>query len=210
MRRGIIDRTHPGPSVLKQYQWLWISRSSFYYAPQGETVMNPELMLLIDKPFLEAPFYGVRQTTWHLQNEDHTVNKKRIRRLMRLVRVRRENSPPDRFLTLLTADLPRAQHQQGCEGVFWIWSQSWTGSPTRFCFDASPRHWRRPSVLIRGKMRSKKRGPSEIMSTDQGSQFLSFDWTDRLKWHQNQDLDGRQGPIGGQHLHQASLAIAEV
>ncbi|WP_366524910.1 IS3 family transposase [uncultured Tateyamaria sp.] len=38
-----------------------------------------------DKQFLETPFYGVRQTTWHLHNEDHLVNEKRIRRLMRLM-----------------------------------------------------------------------------------------------------------------------------
>lgn len=55
--------------------------------------------------------------TWHLQNEGHGVNQKRIRRLVRLMRVRRENGPPDRFLTLLTADLPEAQHQQAEEGA---------------------------------------------------------------------------------------------
>lgn len=42
-------------------------------------------MRLIDKQFLETPFYGVRQMTWHLRNEEHFVNKKRIRRLMRLM-----------------------------------------------------------------------------------------------------------------------------
>ena len=47
--------------------------------------------------------------TWHLQNEGHAVNEKRIRRLMRLMRRRRENSPPDCFLTLLPADLPEAE-----------------------------------------------------------------------------------------------------
>jgi len=48
--------------------------------------------------------------TRHFQNEGHAVNEKRIRRLMRLMRVRRENSPPDCFLTLLTADLSETQH----------------------------------------------------------------------------------------------------
>ena len=70
-----------------------------------------------ERQFLDTPFYGVRQMTWHLQNEDHAVNKKRIRRLMRLMRVRRENSPPDCFLTLLTADLPKTQHQQARQGA---------------------------------------------------------------------------------------------
>ena len=37
-----------------------ISRSSFYYAPLGETEMNLALMRLIDRQFLETPFHGVR------------------------------------------------------------------------------------------------------------------------------------------------------
>jgi len=40
---------------------------------------------LIDKQFLETAFYGVRQMTWHLRNELHLANEKRIRRLMRLM-----------------------------------------------------------------------------------------------------------------------------
>ena len=113
----MIERNHPQLSVGAQCRLLSISKSSFYYAPQGETEMNLDLMLLIDTQFLETPFYGVRQMAWHLQNEGHAVNEKRIRRLMRLMRVRRENGPPDRFLNLLTADLPKAQHQQACQGA---------------------------------------------------------------------------------------------
>ena len=66
-----------------------------YYAPQGETAMNLDLMLLIDKQFLDTPFYGVRQMTWHLQNEGHAVNQKRIRRLMRLMRLMPIYQKPD-------------------------------------------------------------------------------------------------------------------
>ena len=44
-------------------------------------------MLLIDSQFLDTPYYGVRRMTWHLQNESHAVNEKRIRRLMRLMRL---------------------------------------------------------------------------------------------------------------------------
>src|SRR3954447_4663491 len=81
VRRGMIERNHPSLSVGAQCRLLSISRSSFYYEPRGETEMNLCLMLLIDKQFLETPFYGVRQMTWHLQNEGHAVNQKRIRRL---------------------------------------------------------------------------------------------------------------------------------
>ncbi|WP_146064230.1 IS3 family transposase, partial [Jhaorihella thermophila] len=42
-------------------------------------------MRQIDEQFLETPFFGVRQMTWHLRNEGHLVDEKRIRRLMRLM-----------------------------------------------------------------------------------------------------------------------------
>ena len=47
--------------------------------------MNLTLMRQIDEQFLETPFFGVRQMTRHLKNEGHSVNEKRIRRLMRFV-----------------------------------------------------------------------------------------------------------------------------
>ena len=75
----MIERSHPQLSVGAQCRLLSISRSSFYYELQGETAMNLGLMLLIDQQFLETPFYGVRQMTWHLQNEGHAVNQKRVR-----------------------------------------------------------------------------------------------------------------------------------
>ena len=81
----MVEKDHPTLSIGSQCRLLSISRSSFYYAPLGETETNLALMQLIDRQFLETPFYGVRQMTWHLQNEGHAVNVKRIRRLMRLM-----------------------------------------------------------------------------------------------------------------------------
>lgn len=91
----MIEKNHPSLSVGARCRLLSISRSSFYYAPQGETAMNLDLMLKIDKQFLDTPFYGVRQMTWHLQNEGHAVNQKRIRRLMRLMRLMPIYQKPD-------------------------------------------------------------------------------------------------------------------
>lgn len=45
----MIERTHPKLSVGARCRLLSISRSSFYYAPRGETALNLDLMLLIDK-----------------------------------------------------------------------------------------------------------------------------------------------------------------
>src|SRR5690606_40823546 len=63
--------------------------------PQGETELNLALMKLIDKQFLETPFYGVQQMTWHMRNEGHAVNVKRVRRLMRLMRLMPIFQKPD-------------------------------------------------------------------------------------------------------------------
>jgi hypothetical protein len=81
----MIEPDHPQLSIGQQCKLLSISRSSFYYTPKGETEQNLELMRQIDEQFLETPFFGVRQMTWHLRNDGHLVNEKRIRRLMRLM-----------------------------------------------------------------------------------------------------------------------------
>jgi len=38
-----------------------------------------------DEQFLETPCFGVHQMAWHLRNEGHLENEKRIRRLMQLM-----------------------------------------------------------------------------------------------------------------------------
>jgi len=81
----MVEPGNPDLSIGKQCRLLSISRSSFYYRPKGETALNLMLMRQIDEQFLETPFFGVRQMTWHLRNEGHLVNEKRIRCLMRLM-----------------------------------------------------------------------------------------------------------------------------
>ena len=85
MMRGMVERDHPDLSIGQQRAPLQVPRSSFYYMAQGETKQNLDLMRLIDVQFLETLFFGVRQMTWHLPNEGHAVNEKRIRPLMRLM-----------------------------------------------------------------------------------------------------------------------------
>jgi putative transposase len=57
----MIEPSLPDLSVGKQRALLSISRSSFYYEPKGESEIILDLMRVIDKQFLETPFYGVRQ-----------------------------------------------------------------------------------------------------------------------------------------------------
>ena len=57
----MIEWKHSKLWVGGQCQLLSILRSSFYHAPQGEIALNLDLMLLIDKQFLDTPFHGFRQ-----------------------------------------------------------------------------------------------------------------------------------------------------
>ena len=55
----MIEPSNSNLSIGKQCKLLSISRSSFYYEAKGETELNLDLMRIIDKQFLETPFYGV-------------------------------------------------------------------------------------------------------------------------------------------------------
>ena len=194
----MIEPNLPGLSVGKQCALLSISRSSFYYEPKGESEMNLDLMRVIDKQFLETPFYGVRQMTWHLRNEDHLVNEKRIRRLMRLMGLMPIYQKPNTskaakghkiypyLLRGLRVDRPNQ-----------VWCADITYLPMRrgFLYLVAIMDWHTRKVLawrISNTLEADfcvaalneaihKLGPPEIMNTDQGSQFTSFAWTDRLR-----------------------------
>lgn len=194
----MVEPNLPGLSVGKQCKLLSISRSSFYYEPKGESEMNLDLMRLIDKQFLETPFYGVRQMTWHLRNDDQVVNEKRIRRLMRLMGLMPIYQRPNTskaakghkiypyLLRGLRVDRPNQ-----------VWCADITYLPMRrgFLYLVAIMDWHTRKVLawrLSNTLEAEfcvdalheaihKFGAPEIMNTDQGSQFTSFAWTDRLR-----------------------------
>src|SRR5215472_7631172 len=72
-----------GPlSLRRQCQLLGLNRGAIYYEPVEICAYELELMALIDRQYLCAPFYGSRRMTAWLQNQGHAVNRKRVRRLM--------------------------------------------------------------------------------------------------------------------------------
>ncbi len=74
-----------GISIARQCELLGLSRSSYYYEPIGESAENLLYMRLIDEQYLETPYYGVGQMTYHLRLQGYQVNPKRVRRLLRLM-----------------------------------------------------------------------------------------------------------------------------
>ncbi len=84
-RRAHFDKAHE-LSVVKQSELLSIHRSGLYYKPVGETVLNLELMRLIDQQYMKYPFLGVpRMTAWLRKDKGYKINKKRVERLYRLM-----------------------------------------------------------------------------------------------------------------------------
>ena len=196
----MVEPDPPGLSVVKQCALLSISRSPFYYGPksESESERNLDLMRVIDKQFPQAPLYGVRQMTWHLRNEEHFVNEKRIRRLMRLMGLMPVYQKPDTgkaakghkiypdLLRGLRVDRPNQ-----------VWCADITYLPMRrgFLYLVAIMDWHTRKVLAWRISNTQeadfcvaalneaihKFGPPEIMNTDQGSQFTSFAWTDRLR-----------------------------
>ena len=194
----MIEPDHPGLSVGRQCVLLSISPSSFYYTPKGESEMNLALMREIDEQFMDTPFFGVRQMTWHLKNEGHCVNEKRIRRLMRLMGLmpiyqKPNTSKPAKghktwpyLLKGLRVDRPNQ-----------AWAADITFLPMRrgFLYLVAIMDWFTRTVLAWRISNTLEGGfcvealneavytfgPPEIMNTDQGSQFTSFAWTGQLR-----------------------------
>ena len=69
-RKAMIASDAPGLSLSRQCRLLSLSRSSFYYAPKGESAANLALMRRIDELYLQHPFYGSRQMSRHLRLEE--------------------------------------------------------------------------------------------------------------------------------------------
>jgi len=56
-----------------------------YYQPIGISEEDLTLMKLIDRQYLATPFYGARKIAAWLKSQGQRVNRKRVRRLMRIM-----------------------------------------------------------------------------------------------------------------------------
>ena len=63
----MVELEHAEISVRRQCELLEVNRPGLYYQRVGESAENLGLMVEIDRQFLETPFYGAQQMTWHLQ-----------------------------------------------------------------------------------------------------------------------------------------------
>lgn len=85
-RRGIVDKANKKLSIKEQCQLMSIHKSGYYYQHKTEDKLNLELMELIDKHYMDHPYMGVpSMTQWLKKDMGYNVNKKRVRRLYKLL-----------------------------------------------------------------------------------------------------------------------------
>jgi putative transposase len=77
----MMDPNHPTLSISRQCHLLAVSRSALYDRPVQDHGSDLELMALIDRQFLETPYYGSRKMTAWLRRQGHAVNRKREQRM---------------------------------------------------------------------------------------------------------------------------------
>jgi putative transposase len=87
-RRVLVDRGHPALSIRRQCALLSVARSGVYRAPPAANDDDDlAMMRRIDELFTAWPFLGSRRITAMLRTEGHVINRKRVRRLMRKMRI---------------------------------------------------------------------------------------------------------------------------
>ena len=193
----MVSRDHD-LSVRRQCGLLSLVRSNLYYQPKGESAENLRFMEIIDKQFLQTPWYGSRQMARYMQRQGHKCGRHRVRRLMRLMRLvpiyqtpnTSKKHPQHKIYPYLLRKLPITRPNQ-------VWCVDITYIPMQrgFLYLVAIMDWYSRKVLswrLSNSMEADfcvealneaiaKHGKPEIMNSDQGSQFTSFEWTQALK-----------------------------
>ena len=84
-RRAMVERPGKDLSVRRQCVLLSLRRSGVYRSKPVTGADDLAVMRRIDELHLELPFYGSRRMTFELNKEGRGVNRKRVRRLMRVM-----------------------------------------------------------------------------------------------------------------------------
>jgi len=206
--RGLVESESGELSISRQCELLGLARASYYYELVPETELNLKLMELIDRQYMETPFYGSRRMTWVLNQAGHAVNRKRVSRLMRVLdleaiypkpRLSRGN-PGHRKYPYLLRGLQVDRPNQ-------VWASDITYVPmargymylvaiidwhSRYVVSWKLSNSLETSFCLEALEEALSRGCPEIFNTDQGVQFTSHGFQERLQREKVQiSMDGR-------------------
>ncbi len=195
----MVDRRHPSLSIARQCRLLGISRTGLYYQPKGISEEDLTLMKLIDHQYLATPFYGSRKIAVWLKGQSYSINRKRVRRLMRIMGLKaiyrrpRTSKPASghKIYPYLLTGMKITQPNQ-------VWAADITYIPMARGFlylvaiiDWYSRYvlsWQLSNTLdagfcVEALEEALKKGKPDIFNTDQGSQFSSEAFIGLLEQH---------------------------
>lgn len=191
-----IDHDHPELSVRRQCALLGIPRSQLYYGPVPEKPENLELMRLIDEQYLKTPFWGSRNIGAFLRKRGHRVNRKRIQRLMRKMDLEGMSPGPSTSRPIPGHKVsPYLLRDVLIERANQVWSSDITYVPLGqgYLYLVAVMDWYSRLVLswrlsnsleadfcVDALDEALEHGHPEIFNTDQGAQFTSAHFTERL------------------------------
>ena len=196
-RRGLTDESSQ-VSMRRQCDLLSLHRSGLAYVPVGPDAYDLELMRLIDEMYLQWPFYGSRRMTMELRKQGYVVNRKRVQRLMRLMGLEglapgpntsQPREEAEKFPYLLRGINISAPNQ--------VWATDITYIPMKqgFAYLVAIIDWYSRKVLAWRLSNTldtafclealdeafERWGIPRIFNSDQGCQFTSEDFVNRLK-----------------------------
>lgn len=195
-KRAWIDWGHPDLSVREQCELLGLNRSNLYYEPVPESNENLKIMRMIDEEYLRYPCKGQRQMVLHLARKGISVNRKRVKRLMKTMGLEALAPKPrttirsveNKIYPYLLRGLKITRPDQ-------VWCSDITYVPVRrgYLYLCAVMDWYSRFVIswrlsnsmdsafvIEALEEALEKGRPEIFNTDQGSQFTSRDFTSKL------------------------------
>lgn len=196
-------------SKARQCKLLSIHRSGLYYKPARESSENLQILRLLDERYLKTPFYGkLRLHRWLRDEKGFTINPKRVRRLMQIInwqtiyRKPRSTKPNQshRVYPYLLRGLTIERANQ-------VWAIDITYVPVKRGFmylcaviDLHTRYvltWSLSNSMSSQWCRSiideaiDLYGQPEIINSDQGSQFTSYEHTSLQEKGISISMDGK-------------------
>jgi putative transposase len=204
----LIDPGNDMIPVCRQCELLGLPRSSYYYDSQGDDGYNLSLMNLIDEQFTKTPFYGVERMTAWLRRQGEEVNRKRVRRLMRLMgleaiypkpRLSFSNQAHKKYPYLLSNLAIEHPDQVWCADITYIrmlhgfvYLMAIMDWYSRFVLAWEISTTLDTSFCLSAMKEALELSKPEIFNTDQGSQFTSLEFTGRLEQEDIRiSMDGR-------------------
>jgi putative transposase len=196
-RLSLVERPDADLSIVAQCRLLKVARSTLYHRAAPVSTDDLRLMWLLDEQYLATPFYGSRRMVAVLRRSGEAVNRKRVRRLMRLMGIeaiyQKPNTsrrhPEHKVYPYLLRDLVIDRPNQ-------VWCADITYIPLAkgFVYLVAVMDWFSRRVLawrlsigldmafcVEALQDAMDRyGQPEIFNTDQGVQFTSGDFIDEL------------------------------